>query len=711
MTRVRKELRAPPEAVASSAAHEGSVAATALAKLRPAEILESISDAFVTVDRDWRFSYANPKAELVFRMKRERLIGQRCWDLFPEGVRTQGRRRLEEAMAEGRSVHYLEYSLRYGIWFEVTAYPYVDGLSIYFRDVTERVAAEQKLRLHERAIEASVNAIVITTGRRQRYSIVHANPAFERITGYSAAEVMGKNCSFLQREDWDQPELGALRTLIDEQKEGRVTLRNYRKDGSLFYNELHLAPVRTPKGDVTHFVGVLNDITETKRYQNELERHINHDALTGLANRYLLQDRLEQAIRRAQRREISCAVMFIDLDHFKLVNDGLGHHWGDLLLKRVSAELLSAVRPEDTVARFGGDEFVVIANDIESHASTTEIVERIVSRLSGAMSLEGQEVSVTASLGIAHYPQDGAGVDDLLKNADAAMYHAKQKGRNTFSFYRKEMNGSISTRFALRVRLARAIENGELALHYQPQMKARNLALVGFEALIRWHNPELGHIPPDRFIPLAEDTGLIVPIGEWVLRTACQLARSMMLAGTRFERMSVNLSARQFYQADLASTIERILSETGLPAANLELEITESMMMGQTEKVLRILNELKEMNIMLAVDDFGTGYSSLGYLRRFPIDRLKIDRSFIDDVPGSAHDVTLTQAIIALGHNLGLRVIAEGVETQAQLEFLAQNGCDELQGYLLSRPLDEPTLQRFVEEKAGTAAQEAVGQE
>ena len=353
---------------------------------------------------------------------------------------------------------------------------------------------------------------------------------------------------------------------------------------------------------------------------------------------------------------------------------------------------------------------MVIANDIESPESTTEIVERIVGRLSGAMSLEGQEVSVTASLGIAHYPQDGTSIEDLLKNADAAMYHAKQKGRNTFSFYRKEMNGSISTRFALKVRLARAIENGELALHYQPQMKARNLALVGFEALLRWHNPELGRIPPDRFIPLAEDTGLIVPIGEWVLRTACQLARTMMDAGTRFERMSVNLSARQFYQADLAATIERILSETGLPAANLELEITESMMMGQTEKVLRILNELKEMNIMLAVDDFGTGYSSLGYLRRFPIDRLKIDRSFIDDVPGSAHDVTLTQAIIALGHNLGLRVIAEGVETQAQLEFLAQNGCDELQGFLLSKPLDEPTLKRFVEEKSETTVREVVRQ-
>ena len=349
--------------------------------------------------------------------------------------------------------------------------------------------------------------------------------------------------------------------MIKEQKEGRVTLRNYRKDGSLFYNELHLAPVRTAKGDVTHFVGVLNDITETIRYQDELERHINHDALTGLANRHLLQDRLEQAIRRAQRREISCAVIFVDLDHFKLVNDGLGHHWGDLLLKSVAAELL-----ERRQAR--GHRRAVrrrrVRRDRERHSvpeDATEIVERIAARLSCARALENEEVSVSASLGIAVYPQDGKTVDELLKNADAAMYHAKERGRNTFSFYRKEMNGSISKRFALKTKLAKAIENGELSLHYQPQMTARSGILVGFEALLRWDNPDLGNIPPDRFIPLAEDTGLIVPIGEWVLRTACQFACTLRIEGTSFERMSVNLSARQFYQADLASTIERILVE------------------------------------------------------------------------------------------------------------------------------------------------------
>jgi diguanylate cyclase (GGDEF)-like protein/PAS domain S-box-containing protein len=664
--------------------------------LDPAQILESISDAFVAVDRQWRFTYLNAKAERVFRMRARRLIGRYCWDLFPEGLRTVGYRRLEEAMAQGHEVEYLEYSIRFGIWYEVKAYPHANGLSIYFRDVTERVVAEEKLRLHERAIEATVNAIVITTGRRQKYSIVHVNPAFERITGYSAAEVLGKNCRFLHGEEGDQPGLTLLRALLRDQKEGCVTLRNYRKDGTLFWNELRVSPVRNARGHVTHFVGVLNDITETKRYQEELERHVNHDALTGLPNRHLLHDRLQQALYRAGRRGLQCAVMFLDLDHFKLVNDGLGHHVGDALLKDVAAELPAILRPEDTVARFGGDEFVLIANEVQGQAEATEIAERIVSRLSLPRSIESEEIAVSASVGIAMYPEDGKTIDTLLRNADAAMYHAKERGRNTYSFYQKEMNVSVTEKFALKTRLAKAVDNGELELHYQPQARARDIRIVGFEALARWRHPELGYIAPDRFIPLAEETGLIVPIGEWVLHEACTFAADLRARGLAFGRVAVNLSARQFYQATLTKSIERVLGQTGLPPEFLELEITESMMMGNTEKVLRILGELKEMNIQLAIDDFGTGYSSLGYLRRFPIDRLKIDRSFIDQVAASQHDATIAKAIVSLAHNLGLHVIAEGVETHAQLDFLARNGCDEIQGYLLGRPLDAEATRTFM---------------
>ena len=664
--------------------------------LKAEQILESISDAFVTVDREWRFTYLNKKAQQVFRMRASRMIGRVCWELFPEGVRTHGYRRLQEAMTEGRAVRYLEYSLRFGIWYEVDAYPYAEGLSIYFRDVTERVAAEQKLRLHERALEATLNAVVITGARRQQYAIVHVNPAFERITGYSAAEAIGRNCRFLQGTDTEQPELASLRALIANRQEGRVTLRNYRKDGSLFYNELHVSPVRNAKGHVTHFVGVLNDITETRRYQEELEHHVNHDALTGLANRHLLHDRLQQALFRADRRDLTCAVMFLDLDHFKLVNDGLGHAAGDVLLKDVARELIAILRPEDTVARFGGDEFVLIATEIHDIAEVTEIAERIVTRLSQPMMIENNEVTVSASLGIALYPLDGGSVEELLKNADAAMYHAKERGRNTYSYYRKEMNNSISEQFQLKSKLSKAVEQGELVLHYQPQAAAKSVEIVGFEALLRWEHPELGRIAPDRFIPLAEESGLIVPIGEWVLSEACRFAAALRRQGAEFGRVAVNLSARQFYQSTLAKTIDRILGETGLPPHCLELEITESMMMGNTERVLSILSELKEMKVQIAIDDFGTGYSSLGYLRRFPIDRLKIDRSFIDDVPGSQHDATITRAIISLAHNLGMGVIAEGVETRAQLAFLAENDCDEIQGYLLAKPVDERGLTQFL---------------
>jgi diguanylate cyclase (GGDEF)-like protein/PAS domain S-box-containing protein len=664
--------------------------------LNAEQILESISDAFVAVDHDWRFTYLNKKAQQVFRMRASRMLGRVCWELFPEGVRTQGYRRLREAITDGRAVRYLEYSLRYGIWYEVDAYPHSGGLSIYFRDVTERVAAEQKLRLHERALEATLNAVVITSARRQQYAIVHVNPAFERITGYSATEAIGRNCRFLQGTDTEQAELATLRGLLAGRQVGRVTLRNYRKDGSLFYNELHVSPVRNAKGHVTHFVGVLNDVTETRRYQEQLEHHVNHDALTGLANRHLLHDRLQQALFRADRRELTCAVMFLDLDHFKLVNDGLGHAAGDVLLKDVARELLEILRPEDTVARFGGDEFVLIATEIHDLAEVTVIAERIVTRLSQPVLIEKTEITVSASLGIALYPLDGASVEELLKNADAAMYHAKERGRNTYSFYRKEMNNSISEQFQLKAKLSRAVDQGELVLHYQPQAAAKNVEIVGFEALLRWEHPELGRIAPDRFIPIAEESGLIVPIGEWVLLTACRFAAGLRSKGADFGRVAVNLSARQFYQSALAKTIDRILIETGLPPQCLELEITESMMMGNTERVLSILSELKEMKVQLAIDDFGTGYSSLGYLRRFPIDRLKIDRSFIDDVPGSQHDATITRAIISLAHNLGMGVIAEGVETRAQLAFLAENDCDEIQGYLLSKPLDDAGLTTFL---------------
>jgi diguanylate cyclase (GGDEF)-like protein len=427
---------------------------------------------------------------------------------------------------------------------------------------------------------------------------------------------------------------------------------------------------------------------ERKRYQEQLEHQANYDALTGLPNRNLLNDRLKQAVY-AQRHARAIAVVFIDLDHFKFINDSLGHSAGDKLLQQMADRLRAAVRDGDTVSRLGGDEFILVLNDQQNEEIIFRAMQRIIGELSKPVTIDGQELTVTCSAGISLYPQDGPDVDTLLKNADAAMYRAKEHGRNNFQFYTAEMNRLVNERLSLESSLRRALERNELILHYQPKMDLRTGDIVGVEALLRWQHPEWGLLYPDRFIGLAEETGLIVPIGEWVLRTACAQARAWQDAGLPPITMSVNLSARQFRQEALFKLVARILSETGLHPGHLEMEITESMVMHNAETAIAVLKGLKEIGVHLSVDDFGTGYSSLAYLKTLPIGILKIDRSFVQDIEGpkGKKDGLLAQAIISLGHSLKLKVIAEGVEEKAQLDFLKANHCDEAQGYLFSRPV------------------------
>ena len=427
---------------------------------------------------------------------------------------------------------------------------------------------------------------------------------------------------------------------------------------------------------------------ERKRYQEQLEHQANYDALTGLPNRNLLHDRLKQAVY-AQRHARAIAVVFIDLDHFKFINDSLGHSAGDKLLQQMADRLRDAVRDGDTVSRLGGDEFILVLNDQQNEDIIFRAMQRIIGEVSKPVVIDGQELTVTCSAGISLYPQDGPDVDTLLKNADAAMYRAKEHGRNNFQFYTAEMNQLVNERVSLESNLRRALERNELLLHYQPKLELKTGNIVGVEALLRWQHPEWGLLYPDRFIGLAEETGLIVPIGEWVLRTACAQARAWQDAGLPPITMSVNLSARQFRQEALFKLVARILSETGLQPGHLEMEITESMVMHNAETSIAILKGLKEIGVHLSVDDFGTGYSSLAYLKTLPIGILKIDKSFVQDIEGpkGRKDGVLAQAIISLGHSLKLKVIAEGVEEQAQLDFLKQNQCDEAQGYLFSRPV------------------------
>jgi diguanylate cyclase (GGDEF)-like protein len=419
----------------------------------------------------------------------------------------------------------------------------------------------------------------------------------------------------------------------------------------------------------------------------QMEFQANHDPLTQLPNRTLLQDRLGHALARAQRSHRQLAVLFIDLDHFKRINDSLGHAAGDSLLRVVAERLQTCVREEDTVARLGGDEFVILLEELPHGELATRVARQVIQALSPPFRVAGHEFFITSSIGISVFPKDGEDAQTLLKQADTAMYRAKEQGRNTFQFYTAALNVAILARLNLEHDLRYALERAELRLHYQPQVDLACHRVIGVEALLRWQHPQRGLVSPSEFIPLAEDTGLILPIGEWVLRTACAQGKAWQDQGLGPLRVAVNLSARQFLQLELPAVVAETLQESGLPAACLELEITESLLMHDLDGAIGTLRGLKAMGVQLALDDFGTGYSSLSYLKRFPLDRLKIDRSFVGDITSAADEAAIALAVIALAHSMRLQVLAEGVETATQLAVLQSGGCQQMQGFYFSRPL------------------------
>lgn len=565
-------------------------------------------------------------------------------------------------------------------------------------EIGERKHTEEALRQRQRAIESSSNGIMITDFNESDNPVTYVNPAFERITGYAAVEVLGHNGRFLAGSDQEQLGLEEIRAALREQREGSAVLRNYRKDGSLFWNELSVAPVRDENGNVTSFVGILNDITERKKYEEELEYQANHDGLTGLPNRNLLADRLNQALSFTDRYGKQAAVLFLDLDHFKFINDSLGHDMGDRLLEITAGRLTECVRATDTVARHGGDEFVVVLPDLADGEDAATIALKIQDAVYQPFKLGEHELMISCSTGISMYPGDGDDAQTLLKNADAAMYRAKEQGRNCFRFYACEMNDKAVVRMAMESHLRRALERGEFLLHYQPQVDLASGRVIGMESLIRWQSPELGFISPAQFIPLAEETGLIVPIGEWVMKTSCAQNRAWQVAGFPPLIMAVNLSPRQFRQEKLAEFVARMLEETGLEPKYLELEIIESLVMHDVERAVVILNELKALGVHLSIDDFGTGYSSLSYLKRFPFDKLKIDQSFVRDITSDPDNAAIVRAIIAMGHSLNLRLIAEGIETAGELSYLRSLACDDMQGYYFSRPVPAPVFEQMLRE-------------
>ncbi|WP_034607623.1 EAL domain-containing protein, partial [Chitinimonas koreensis] len=563
----------------------------------------------------------------------------------------------------------------------------IQGAVLVGQDITAQQVIDVELRIRNRAIETSVNAIVMTDNRHPDNPITYVNEAFERITGYRREAVIGRNCRFLQGIDQDQPALEAIRRAVQQSTEGKALLRNYRKDGSMFWNELRVTPSFDARGEVSHYVGVLNDVTEAKRYQDELEHQANFDTLTGLPNRNLLLDRIRQASVLANRKEERFALAFLDLDNFKYVNDSLGHSVGDLLLIEVARRIEGCIRELDSLARLGGDEFVLLLPETRNEDEVQVVLERVNAALGKPIVLSGQmELYVSGSIGYCFYPTDGADADSLLRNADTAMYKAKAQGKSRVSRFELTMNDSVQRRVALERDLRRAIAQRELVMFYQPQLDIGSGALCGFEALVRWQC-EGRIVSPLEFIPVAEETGLIREIDRYVIDAVFRQVAQWCHLGYDPGEVAINLSTSSLQERGIVQFMVEALARHGVPPGRIKLEVTEGLLMQNVDTAKRIMEELREAGLKWSIDDFGTGYSALSYLRQYPFDQLKIDKSFIDDVHCNIGNASMTRAIISMAQSLGIAVIAEGVETIEQLGFLLKAGCGQIQGYYYSPPL------------------------
>lgn len=575
---------------------------------------------------------------------------------------------------------------------------------------------QQKLELQKfsQAIKHSPASVVITDALG---IIEYVNPRFVEVTGYTPEEVIGQRPSLLKSRNTPAETYRQLWSTILSGGVWRGELVNRHKSGELFWENTQISSIRNSAGEITHYVAVKEDVTARKHAEQalmnlnaDLERRVvertqqlyeaaHHDALTGLPNRKLIRQSIFRALTRHERRDGAFALMLIDVDRFKVVNDGLGHEAGDHLLLQIARRIQSCLREDDIVARLGGDEFLVLLDDVHDESVIAVAARKVFAAVEPVMHIGGSSIHVTVSIGVVLAPRDGTSPETLMKNADLAMYAAKSGGRNDFRFFSPEMNIASERRFDMEAALRGALERGEFEVHYQPQIDlAHGGGVCGFEALVRWHRPGVGLVMPADFIPIAEETGLIVPIGKWVLSRACRQARVWRDRFNRDLRIAVNLSARQFFEPSLVEDVAQALAESGLPARNLEIELTESMVMQDPDKVVILLKKLKDLGVGLAVDDFGTGYSSLAYLRHFPLDTLKIDRSFVKGLMTSSDDAALCVSIIAMAHALRLKVVAEGVETRSQLGFLAQRGCDAAQGYLIGKPLPAEDCNKFFQD-------------
>lgn len=552
---------------------------------------------------------------------------------------------------------------------------------------------KQLLLIYQTIFEQSFDGIVMSDANNV---ILNVNPAFCEITGYSRAEIIGKSPSFLSSGKHDAEFYQTMWHALQEKGVWFGEIWNRRKNGECYPEWLKITAVHNDQGQVTNYIGIFTDISEVKETAARVTHLTNYDTLTNIPNRNLMQTLTTSAMKEAESLQELVAIIFLDIDKFKRVNDIVGHTGGDELLCEVANRLLSSVRRQDTVSRLGGDEFVIMMTGLKQRDEIHAVLRRVLMRLNKAFRIRRHEISITASLGISFYPLDGTDVHTLMRNADIAMHYAKENGGNRYEIFTMEMNNQIMERLLLESNLRNALSNQECFLVYQPQVSLKTGKIIGVEALLRWKHPHSGLVPPSKFIPIAEESGIIVSIGEWVFRTACREMKHLYDRFGQYLEVAINLSAVQFRQLNLLEMIQNILYETQFPPEFIKVELTESMVMDNIEQTITTLRALKAMNIKISIDDFGTGYSSLNYLKRFPIDQLKIDQSFVREIRTENQEEVISEAIIALAHSMHLVVIAEGVETAQQLAFLRKRHCDEIQGYLYSKPLSYDELVEFM---------------
>ncbi|MBF0463296.1 MAG: EAL domain-containing protein [Magnetococcales bacterium] len=573
------------------------------------------------------------------------------------------------------------------------------GLPAFFQQTDQHYAQNEcELLLFGTVFDRAGEAIVVTDAQGL---ITNVNPAYERITGHRREEVLGKNPNINKSGRHDLAFYQDMWGQLLETGHWAGEVWDRRKDGGLYPKWLSINAIRDASATLTHYVAIFLDISDQKDAEHRLERLAFYDALTGLPNRLFFRDRLAHAIAQARRQGSQMALLFVDLDRFKWVNDTMGHAAGDDLLKEIACRLQGCVRESDTVARLGGDEFTLILTNVDHSDHVAMLAQKLIAAIREPVILLGQNVHVGVSVGIALFPKDANDMETLIKYADIAMYQAKGAGRNTFRFVSADLHAKAFNRIAMEDDLHQALQRQELIPYYQPKLDLATQRLSGAEALARWVKPDGSLVQPNQFIPLAEETGLILPIGQRILTIACRNTAAWTQGQSLPFKMAVNISSREFQQPNLLEQISHTLQETGLPAERLEIEITESMVMGNVEKAIAVMHGLRNLGISLAMDDFGTGYSSLGYLRRFPLNILKIDQSFVRHLPGGQGEGAIVDAILAMAHGLGLKVVAEGVETEEQLEYLRQRECETIQGYLFGKPMPEAAFLTFLRQYTG----------